>query len=147
MVYSYDSTLPKFKLYQTVVHRYGTNRPVISVTSSQGYMQKFFDSSATNLITTYIFLILFLSLCYRLIDKAFFQGRLINSIFSFDEEDLDSRVENESDEIDYNKADDGDSYYYDASEENEKNEKQEQVEKVTLESPENVELEMDIEKS
>ncbi|CAG9473113.1 hypothetical protein, conserved [Plasmodium vivax] len=140
MVFPYDNTLPKYKFYQTVVHRYSTNRPVVPVTSHQVYTQNFYDNSASNLITTYIFLILFLSLCYRLIDKAFFQGRLISSIFGFDEEDIDSRVETEPDDIDYGKSDDEDSYNYDDSEE--KEEQGQKPEKVTLESPDNAEIDM-----
>ncbi|EUD67831.1 hypothetical protein C922_02020 [Plasmodium inui San Antonio 1] len=142
MVFSYDITPPKVKFYQTLVHRYGITRPVVPVTSHQVYTQTYHDTSSANLITTYIFLILFLSLCYRLIDKAFFQGRLINSIFNFDEEDLDPIFENESDDVDNSKSNDKDSYYFDDSEEKEKQDEQkEKVSKVTSQS-ENAEVNM-----
>ncbi|KJP84797.1 hypothetical protein AK88_05569 [Plasmodium fragile] len=151
MMSAFDSDFPRYKLYQSVVHKYATNTPVIPLTSHQVYTQNYYDTSTTNVITTYILLILFLSFCYRLIDKSLFQGRLIKSIFGFDQEQVESTVENESE--------DEELYYFDVLSEKENEEEQEneaekekkeeqeneedkekEVEKVTLESPDNVDV-------
>ncbi|GAW82046.1 hypothetical protein PGO_120380 [Plasmodium gonderi] len=90
---------PDVEYYKTVVHSYSTNRPGVIPLSTTAhhnlYTHHHYDSSSANLVTTYVFLVLFLALCYRLIDRMFFQGRLINTIFNFNldgEEDMDSTI-------------------------------------------------------
>ncbi|SBT40096.1 hypothetical protein POVWA2_039010 [Plasmodium ovale wallikeri] len=96
---------PDFDYHRTIVHRYSTTRPAVPLTAGQHlYTHYYYDNSATNQLTTLIFLILFLSLCYRLIDKMFFKGKLINSIFdfSFDSEEdpdlINSTIDDGSDD-------------------------------------------------